>query len=192
MDFLTIESAERITEMYLKKRNSEKEIKMRLFSALVAYANNELPSSMWLYEYFHKESNSARIREFFCDILIGADDYMVDEAKITSALGDDYKEVLEAMKIKTSSQKIVDFISRIYKQKHTTSTLVDYPYVPAEIKEIVSQLFYAHMLKRIETNEDVEEALSKIVSSNIAIGDAGQIGVNKMLGNKDKFSIIIN
>lgn len=196
MDFLTLESAERITEMYLSKRNSEKERKLRIAKAVVAYGGDKLPDFLWINNYFKDDEVSQKIKQRVGSLVDAKieEEFMADEIinEVPLILGENqYEELLAKMTIGATSQKIVDYIDRVYKQYHPSSSLNDYPYVPAEIKETVSQIFYAHMMEYIDEN-NLEKVLDNIVLSNIAIGDAGQMGVAKMVGNKDKFSIIIN
>ena len=189
LDFLTNDSANNIARLYIKKRNDYKNHLIYIANNILAFKEKRLPDGIFIEKYLLEKE------EEICKHFENAGELgLVETAKEVMYkifTDDDLKTISERLTIKTTPEYIIDYIDRIYKDIHRKSTLLNFPYVPAEIKEIVSQIFYSHVIEEV-TDENVNEVIEKIVRSNIAIGDAGKTGVDKMLGNKDKFSIIID
>lgn len=189
LDFLTNDSANNIARLYLEKRNNHKNHLKYIANNILAFQEDRLPDGVFIEKYLldKKETIKRKFNEAGKTEAINTAEKLVSEILSENEL----KEISERLSIKIEPEYIVDYIDRIYKGIHRKSTLLHFPYVPAEIKEIISQIFYKHVVDEV-TKENINSVIEEIVKSNIAIGDAGKIGVDKMLGNKDKFSIIID
>lgn len=194
LDFLTNETAENIANLYITKRNSEKERKLRIAKAILAKREGRLPESLWinrdLTEYFPSlsrlldESSNLKEKDLEEKLLENLEQ-IIDKSA--------YNKMMRRLMIPIEPRFMVDFIDRAYRVHHSTSKLTSFPYVPAEIKEIISQIFYYHMDEEIGDNRDsIERLLTKLIKENISVGDAGSVGVGRMQGNRDKFSVIVN
>jgi len=188
LNFLTNDSANNIARLYLDKRNEYKNHLKYIANNILAFKENRLPEGVFIEKYLidRKDAIESKFNKAIETELIDTATELVSEI----FQEDELNEISERLSIKVEPEYIIDYIDRIYKDIHRNSTLLNFPYVPAEIKEIISQIFYAHVIKEV-TQKNINEVIEKIVRSNIAIGDAGKMGIDKMLGNKDKFSIII-
>jgi SpoVK/Ycf46/Vps4 family AAA+-type ATPase len=188
LNFLTNDSANNIARLYLGKRNEQKNHLKYIANNILAFRENRLPEGVFLEKYLIRKAEIIE-NKFSEDVETKPIDTAV---KLVSEIfeEDEINEISERLSIKVEPEYIVDYIDRVYKDIHRSSTLLNFPYVPAEIKEIISQIFYVHVIQEV-TQKNVNDVIEKIVKSNIAIGDAGKAGISKMLGNKDKFSIII-
>jgi len=189
LTFLTTESAINITKLYIDKRNSSKEQAKYISETMLAYDENRLPKSTWLYNVYERKKD--KIKTLVKSLQVKNKTSKLKE-RISEVLSEDeVASIKKKLTMNIEPDYVVDYIDRIYKGIHSSSKLNDYPYVPAEIKEVISQLFFEHVSNSINAR-NADETLEKIVKSNIAIGDAGSAGVDSMLGNKDKFTVVID
>lgn len=193
LDFLSDETAVKMMKLYLTKRNKLENQKLYIAHSLISFYNNNLPNRVFLYHIY--KDNEEKIVEALKNIIEKED----NEEKIVQTIakieelfnGEQLNGIINNLTIDLEAEEIVDYIDRIYLEAYRDSSLKSFPYVPAEIKEIVSQLFYKNLETKIN-KDNKRKIINNIIKANMAIGDSGKEGVNKMLGNKDKFSIVIN
>jgi SpoVK/Ycf46/Vps4 family AAA+-type ATPase len=190
LDFPKAETATSICKLYVDKRNKEKDRIVRLASYFSSINKQRANTDLWIYEYAIKAYNEVahNINDF--------SDIKAIEAVIKNNSESNYvSETLEKMQLPLEAEKIVDYIDRAYITVcDPKSPPENFPYVPAEIKELVTQLYYKHLEINLASDDDefdIHEIYDSLMKDNIPIGEAGGLGIDKMKGNEDKFSIII-
>lgn len=205
LDFLSKDSAVSSAKAYIEKKNKQSHKHFAIANVMYFAFENE--------DYF----DSIKERNKFNSIIHDKKDHFVpiiqtyvnqkgNKKEIINILANGLKNLFSSDLLNTLEKEIhlnvepefiVDYIERIYSDCHPRSTIEKFPYVHAEIKEIVNQLYFINVNKPFELNNEnkdtyLNETLRQIVNENIAIGDAGEKAVNKMLGNKKRFSLVIS
>lgn len=203
LDFHSKETAIRSAELCINKKNSDK-YKRKVLSNCMYYSymnekliNKKNPENKIIESVIEKIE---KIKQVVFDL----ESRRLNKQEIIKYLesslegifnNQELEDIFNILEIKFSGFDVIDFIDRVYKTIHRESKLDGaFYYVHAEIKEIVNQIYYLNIDKQYssENHEELHADLRKIVKDNIAIGDAGEKAVNSMLGNKDKFSIIVD
>ena len=191
MDFPEVETATTIFELYINKRNSIKEKKTRFSNLLISTINKNVNDDMWIVkdvkqlissnESFFVQRDEEDIKKYILELS------EEDETLLSKQIFN----IFDKMTFTIKADDIAYTIDRTYPIVcNPNKKPENFPYVPAEIKEIVTQLYYLHLEN--ELNQDnIEETLNHIMKTNIPIGEAGGLGIDKMKGNENKFSIII-
>jgi len=195
MDFPKVPTSTSVCELYAKKRNSKKERIERLSYYLKAIKEKKANTDIWIYQYAqHVYSHMKTLTDGLCfdnvDMLIKSIQDNIDNEHITNCL--------EKMKFPLDADYIVDYIDRNYCFVcNPVNPPENFPYVQAEIKEIVTQLYYKHLEVNLYEHEheddfSLSDILDQLMRENIPIGEAGGLGIDKMKGNQNKFSVVLD
>lgn len=188
LDFLTPPTAIKHFKLHIDKRNSLKHRKERVASLIYSISvGNQINKDMWIYEkvndlyqeWITKEEYSPENKNYINDC--------IDTDERVASL-------LDEMIIAFDAERISEYIERSFAvvcKDIVDDELEGFPYVPSEIKELVTQLFYTNLEERI-TEDTLEEILDELMRDNLPIAVSGKSGIAVMKGNQDKFSIIIN
>lgn len=106
---------------------------------------------------------------------------------------DELNDIYDSLHLNVSADKIIEYIDRNYRSIHPNTKITAFYYVNAEIKELVSQIYFRHLESCFKNDDDtvLENDLKEIIKNNIAIVDASISNYKKMLGNLGSFSIVI-
>ena len=202
MDFPEKETAETIFELYVNKRNKLKERAERLAYLIISIQKNNEDNALWIIAYAKEvkdylENNGIEISEHTKGEALSKEiiSFTEDSAESVAPkmLDNIVTETLKNMLFPLSAEEITDYIDRNYVPVCDPKvTPENFPYVPAEIKEIVTQLYYLHLEKNFNDDKvDMADVYDALMKENIPIGEAGSIGIDIMKGNEDKFSVIV-
>lgn len=201
MDFPEKKTAETIFELYINKRNKLKERAERLAYLMLSIQEEEADESLWIIKYAKEakdylESNGVAIskqngiKSLVDEILKNAQDS--DDGMLPQTTSNIVIQTLKKMIFPLNAEDVTDYIDRNYVPECDPNVIPEnFPYVPAEIKEIVTQLYYLHLEKNFNDDIDISEIYNDLMKENIPIGEAGSIGIDVMKGNEDKFSVIV-
>ena len=190
MDFPEKETAQTIFELYINKRNKEKDRVERLANFLISIDRGTADSTLWIYKYAQNVKDYLANKKIELskevDIL---KKILMEESQKTDVINNTLNKMIFPLK----AEDIADYIDRNYIPVcDPKNTPENFPYVPAEIKEIVTQLYYLHLEKNFTNkNIDLTQIYDDLMRENIPIGEAGSIGIDVMKGNEDKFSVIV-
>ncbi len=201
LDMIEAEDAKKTAELYIKKRNN-KETKLSVIANTMAWLND---GSTIFMDKFKDLKFFKIIHDKISEIeRITVDNKQYKKTKneiinvykekiYTIFKNEELEELLDSLELKVSSHKIIDFIDRNYKSTHPDTKISAFYYVNAEIKELVSQVYFGHLAKQFlgDNDEKVEKELKDIIKNNIAIVDASFENYKKMSGNLKSFSIVV-
>jgi len=201
LDMIEIEDAKKTAELYIKKRNDINN-KLDVIANAMAWIHSD---NLFFIEDFKKLKFFSLIlkkENHIKKIEIETSKYKLTKKekinlykeKIKSIFDEiELNELLESLEFKVSSNKIIDYIDRNYRDINPDSKITAFFYVNAEIKEIVTQMYFAHLYKTFDDDNDdkVEEELNIIIRNNIAIVDASYENYKRMVGNLKSFSIVV-
>jgi len=195
MDFPKVPTSTSVCELYINKRNSEKERIERLSYYLRAIKEHKANVDIWIYQYAkHVYSLLETLDNDVCFENMNT----LKEIIKKNINNEHITNCLEKMKFPLDASSIIDYIDRNYSYVCSPSNEPEnFPYVHAEIKEIVTQLYYKHLeinLNESEHEDDfsLNEIYNQLMQENIPIGEAGGLGIDKMKGNQNKFSVVLN
>ncbi|KAB7891298.1 AAA family ATPase [Poseidonibacter ostreae] len=202
LNLLDVQSAVNTANLYIKKRNSIDNKRKTLANILLTLKEGNdsiLMKDIGKYAFY---KNIVDKLEHIKQIDTNVQKYkLVKKDKVNLYLDEidnifteeEREEIFNSLHLDVDGDYLVDYIDRIYRSIHPKTKIVVFYYVHAEVKEIVSQLYLRNIMSKFksEDTETLDEALESIVRDNIAIADAGEDAINKMLGNLDKFSIVI-
>lgn len=201
LDMIEPEDATKTAELYIKKRNSE-DTRLNLIANTMAWINednmlfiNEFKKFKFFSLIYNKETEIKKIT-------LDNQQYKLTKKEIINLYKDEIhnifnneelQKILNSLLFRVTSNKIIDYINRNYKYVHKESKITSFFYVNAEIKEIVTQMYFSHLNKEFsdDNDENVEKALQSIIINNIAIVDASFDNYKNMAGNTKSFSIVI-
>jgi len=188
MDFPTEETAATIFQLYIEKRNKLTQRIDRLASYIQSRKMNTEESkvldNMWINSFVLKVMDVInQDAKSFSEIKESIEENIENE---------EVQETLENMKMPLKAEDITYYIDRNYTVVCNPSVAPeDFPYVPAEIKEMTTQLYYIHLEKNLNNNPEINDIYNDLMRDNIPIGEAGSMGIDIMKGNQEKFSVII-
>ena len=189
MDFPKIKTATSVASLYINKRNSLKQKIERVANLLESIDKGLADENIFIYRYvkdiydilknkgFNKFNNTEKVKS------------ILEKNKNSNVI----KRCFEAMEFPLKGDYITDYIERNYVSVcRPTEKPDNFPYVQAEIKEIITQLYYKHLEVNLKDNKNITEIMDQLMKDNIPIGQAGVLGINKMKGNQNKFSIVLD
>ena len=201
LDMIGVEEAKKTANLYINKRNS-KENKLNVIANTIAWLNSGNTIFMEEFKNLNFFSLILSKLEDIKEIDTNTSKYKLTKNEKINLFKEkisflftqeELVELYDLLELKVSARKIIEYIHRNYKDVHETSRITAFFYVNAEIKEIVTQMYFGHLYKGFSSDEDdkVEKELNSIIKNNIAIVDASFDNYTKMVGNKKSFSIVV-
>lgn len=203
LDMIGVDGAKKTAELYIKKRNNY-DTKLSVIANAMAWLNSgntifiEEFKKLNFFSLINKKIDSIK------SIDVSTSQYKLTKnekinlfkEKINTVFNpEELNNLLSSLEFKVTSGKIIDYINRNYKDIHEKTNInsTAFYYVNAEIKEIVTQMYFGHLDKDFSDDDDskVEKELDGIIKNNIAIVDASYENYKAMVGNKKSFSIVI-